>query len=309
MAPLPSGLTHHASAQKRHQLLLNSQVQEYNDRLLTLATEKTRMQSEQRTAEQQVKKLEAILPIIERRTASYSELSEKKVIAEQEFLRIEQQRLEYIHDLSAQRHHVLELGQGAEEINARRKHMESEYLSRAMESLQDAERRYAVLNEEYQKNITQLSYTTLTAPITGVIEQLNVHTLGGVVTPAQELMKVVPLNQTLVIEAMVANKDVGFIEEGQRVAVKVDAFPFTKYGLLEGEITNLSDDAIADEQLGFIYKAQVALNETVLPVNGKDVSITPGMTVMVEAQTGKRKIIEYFLAPLIQHVDESARER
>ncbi|MGB0663228.1 MAG: HlyD family type I secretion periplasmic adaptor subunit [Pontibacterium sp.] len=306
---LPEGVRHYPPAQKRHQLLLTSQQQEYNDRNHSLSAEAERVKAEKRMAEQQVKKLEAILPIIERRTESYQELKEKRVIAEQEFLRFEQQRLEYVHDLLAQRHQVSELEQGLQEIDARRRHMASEYLSQAMASLQDAERRYAGLTEEHQKGLTQLSHTQLTSPIDGVVEQLSVHTLGGVVTPAQELMKVVPFNQTLMVEAMVANKDVGFVEEGQRVVVKVDAFPFTKYGLLEGEITNLSDDAIADEQLGFIYKAQVALNATALPVNGKSVTITPGMTVMLEAQTGKRRVVEYFLAPLLKAVNESVRER
>jgi len=122
-------------------------------------------------------------------------------------------------------------------------------------------------------------------------------------------MIIVPQSATLEIEAYVENKDIGFVREGQVVAVKLDAFPFTKYGTLEGEIINISDDAVSDEDRGLIYKARVSLKHKTMLVGNKLVKLNPGMSVSVEVKTGQRRVIEFFLAPLLKYKDESIRER
>ena len=149
----------------------------------------------------------------------------------------------------------------------------------------------------------------MTAPISGVIQQLAVHTVGGVVTPAQELMRVVPQDDRLEVEAWIQNKDIGFVEEGDAVEVKVDAFPFTKYGTVPGTLDELSNDAISDKELGAVYAAQVALAAASIQVEDKHLDLSAGMTVTVEVKTGERRIIEYLLSPLLRYRQESIRER
>ena len=139
--------------------------------------------------------------------------------------------------------------------------------------------------------------------------QLAIHTIGAVVTPAQELMIIVPKESVLEVEALVLNKDIGFVHEGQLAEVKVDTFNFTKYGLVDGKISYLSDDAIQDENLGLVYKAVVQLDKTQMWVNGKAINLSAGMTTTVEVKTEKRRIIEYFLSPLLRYKQESIRER
>jgi len=143
----------------------------------------------------------------------------------------------------------------------------------------------------------------------GTVQKLAVHTVGGVVTPAQLLMVIVPRDNVLEVEAMLPNKDIGFVNPGQDAEVKVETFPFTKYGTLHGKITQVSSDAIQDEKLGLIYSIRVRLAKDALPVENKTVRLTPGMAVMVEIKTGTRRVIEYFLSPLIQVGSESLRER
>ncbi|MDO9190421.1 MAG: HlyD family efflux transporter periplasmic adaptor subunit, partial [Sulfurimicrobium sp.] len=135
------------------------------------------------------------------------------------------------------------------------------------------------------------------------------HTVGGVVTPAQPLMVIVPRDNVLEIEAMLPNKDIGFVNPGQDAEVKVETFPFTKYGTLHGKITQVSSDAIQDEKLGLIYATRVKLAKDTLQVENKTVRLTPGMAVTVEVKTGTRRVIEYFLSPLMQVSSESLRER
>ncbi len=133
--------------------------------------------------------------------------------------------------------------------------------------------------------------------------------VGGIVTSAQELMVIVPESADLEIEAYVENKDIGFVHENQSVSIKLDAFPFTKYGILKGTIIDLSDDAINDKDRGLLYKARISLEQNAIKVNDKYVNLSPGMTASIEIKTGQRRLIEFFLAPLLKYKDESIRDR
>jgi hemolysin D len=152
--------------------------------------------------------------------------------------------------------------------------------------------------------------------------------VGGVVTPAQQLLVVVPEDGSLVVEAMVPNRDVGFVHEGQEVEVKVETFTFTRYGLIHGRVVGLSRDAVTEDQRKSdrpderdragkdddgtgspAYVARVALDRTSLEVDGKEQQLGPGMAVTAEIKTGSRRILSYLLSPLRQYATDAGRER
>jgi membrane fusion protein, hemolysin D len=166
--------------------------------------------------------------------------------------------------------------------------------------------------------------------VDGVVQQLAVHTVGGVVTVAQALLVIVPIDSHLEIEAMISNRDIGFVHSGQEAEIKVDTFNFTRYGLLRGEVLSVSQDAIArdkpqdksnDKAQGaetstsepkgqeLSYAARVSLDRTQMQVEEKFVNLSPGMAVTVEIKTGSRTIISYLLSPLLRYKQESLRER
>jgi hemolysin D len=149
----------------------------------------------------------------------------------------------------------------------------------------------------------------LTAPVNGTVQQLDVHTVGGVVSAAKPLMQIVPKETRVEVEAFLENKDVGFVKEGQSAAVKIDAFEYTKYGTITGKVTHVSRDAIADEKKGLIYSTKIILDKSTINVEGKELLLSAGMTVNVEIKTGDRRIIEYVLSPLMRHKRESLNER
>ncbi len=122
-------------------------------------------------------------------------------------------------------------------------------------------------------------------------------------------MVVVPQDKTLEVEAFLENKDIGFVNAGQDAAVKVETFPFTKYGTIESKVIHVSNDAIQDEKRGLIYSTRVRLAKATMQVEDKLINLTPGMAVTVEVKTASRRVIEYFLSPLMQYKDESLRER
>lgn len=149
----------------------------------------------------------------------------------------------------------------------------------------------------------------LRAPVDGKVQQLAVHTIGGVVTPAQALMAIVPSEELLEVEATILNRDIGFVRPGQRTTVKVESFPYTRYGYLEGVVETVSHDAAQDEKLGLVFPARVRIRKASLMIDGATVTLTPGMNLSVEVKTGKRRVIGYLLDPLQQHTKESLRER
>ncbi len=149
----------------------------------------------------------------------------------------------------------------------------------------------------------------LTSPIDGYVNKVLIHTIGGVVTPAEKIMTIVPKDAKMVIKAKVLNQDVGFIDADMPVSIKVATYNFQKYGILNGKVTLVSPNSIDDEKLGPIYEVYIEPENTTLLVEGKEQSIKFGMTTTNEIKIGKRRIIEFFIYPLIKYMDESIKVR
>lgn len=149
----------------------------------------------------------------------------------------------------------------------------------------------------------------LRAPVAGTVQQLTLHTVGGVVSAAQPLMLIVPREDVVEVEAFIENKDIGFVQPGQSAAVKIDAFEYTKYGTMQARVKQVSEDAIQDEKKGLIYSSKILLDKRTILVDGKYLPLSAGMSVTVEIKTGSRRVIEYILSPLMRHQRESLNER
>ncbi len=216
-------------------------------------------------------------------------------------------------------------------IRETRAQTEAEYRRTLLDDLDKVEPKAAGLAQDLIKAEERTKLQVLTAPVDGIVQQLAVHTVGGVVTPAQPLLVLVPVDSHLEIEAMVANRDVGFVEPGQEAEIKVATFNFTRYGLLHGKVLSVSPDTVgkddpqdqtkdksqqgtespkapSDEQ-GPVYAARISLDRTQMQIEGKPVNLTPGMAVTAEIKTGDRRIISYLLSPLRKYQADSLRER
>ncbi len=168
----------------------------------------------------------------------------------------------------------------------------------------------ASLNEIRNKRIQiEKQKQIIKSPIDGYVNTILVHTIGGVVTPAEKIMTIVPKDASLMIKAKVLNQDVGFVEAGMPVSIKVDTYNFQKYGILDGEVTVVSPNSIEDEQLGPVFEVYIEPKNTTLLVEGKEQTIKFGMTTTNEIKIGKRRIIEFFIYPLIKYMDESIKVR
>lgn len=186
---------------------------------------------------------------------------------------------------------------------------QAEFERDRMQELTEEEARAKSLAEELTKADQRQSLQRIVAPVDGVVQQLQVHTIGGVVEPAQQLMQVVPDGAAVEIEAKILNKDIGFVREGQDAVIKLDAFPFTRYGTLDGQVTEVSDDAIEDEKQGLLFTARVAVPDAKLRVDDRILPLSPGMLASVEIRTGSRTLMEYILSPIMKATGEAGRER
>jgi HlyD family type I secretion membrane fusion protein len=173
----------------------------------------------------------------------------------------------------------------------------------------DAAEKGAAAEQEILKARKRRDLQRLASPIDGTVTNLAAWTVGGVLKPGDTILNVVPLSATPEIEAQVLNKDIGFVLAGQKVTAKLDAFPFTRYGTVDGEVVDVSRDANKDDKLGLIYPVRVRLDAADMLVDGKRVAIAPGMAVNAEIITGDRRVIEYVLSPIFRYRHESGRER
>ena len=171
-----------------------------------------------------------------------------------------------------------------------------------------AEKRIIELENNLVKARQVLAQTTITAPVDGTVLSLTVKTIGGVVNAGQQLAQIVPEKVLLYVDAALDNQDIGFVKPGQRAVVKVATYPFQRYGYLEGTVENISPDAIQDDKKGLIYKAKIKLNDDKSSKQNQ-LKLLPGMSVSAEITTGQRRIIEFFLDPLMTKADESLKVR
>ncbi|ODU05321.1 HlyD family type I secretion periplasmic adaptor subunit [Thiobacillus sp. 65-1402] len=285
------------------------QYQEYQARQLQLQAEITRRRAELQATQDQVAKLEQTAPIARQRAQDYQRLVKENFISRHGYLEREQARIEQEQDLATSRSRVAEIRAALMEAQRQQATLAAETRRQLLDQLNLASQKAASLQQEWVKADQRGRLMYMTAPVAGTVQQLAVSTVGGVVTPAQPLMVIVPKDNVLEVEAMLPNKDVGFVNPGQDAEVKVETFPFTKYGTIHGKIMQVSSDAIQDEKLGLIYSTRVKLARDSLKVENKTVRLTPGMAVTVEVKTGTRRVIEYFLSPLMQVTSESLRER
>lgn len=293
----------------QEQRILDGQYVEYQAKLSRIDAEILRREAELASTHQIVRKLELTAPIARQRAQDFKDLVDKSFISKHGYLDKEQVRIEQEGDLATQRSRINELTAMIGEGRAQRFSLVAEARRIALDNLNEAEQKASTYSQELVKSESRGRLMTLTAPVDGTVQQLAVHTVGGVVTVAQPLMIIVPTDNPLEIEAFLENKDIGFVNPQQEAEIKIETFPFTKYGTIHALVTHVSKDAIVDEKKGLIYSIRVKPKRTTIQVEDKIVNLSPGMAATVEVKTGTRRVIDYFLSPLLQYGGESLRER
>jgi hemolysin D len=329
-APFETILAATALDRARAQTQLAAQIAARASQLAGLVQQRAQHVADREAQRQTATKIDQILPMVAQRAdirTRASEIGNASVIA-----RLESQQL--LVETRAEREiteaKIASLDAAIAGLDEKVVATAAEIRTNAMNDLSKARERARAAEEALAKASRRAELQTLRAPIDGTVQQMHVASVGGVVTPAQQLLSVVPDDDRVEVEAVLENRDVGFVEVGQRVELKVDAFPFTRYGLLAGEVVAIDRDAEAapvnpnavhgtERQADEIdrveaserlrYTVRIALAQGTFNVDGRAATLLPGMSVKAEILTGKRRIIDFLLAPLREHAHDAMRER
>jgi hemolysin D len=309
---------------------LISETSEQSAKLAEIDRQQAQREAERATVAAGIAKLEGTVPVLQERVDVRKGLFDKALGSKLVYLTEYQDLVGMKLDIGVQQSRLRESEAAIASLREARQRTEAEYRRTIYTDLTKAEMRAAGVAQDAVKAEQRTKLQRLTAPVDGVVQQLAIHTVGGVVTPAQPLAVIVPEDSALEIEAMLPNQDVGFVHPGQEAGIKVDTFNFTRYGLIRGKVLSVSQDAVAQaapqgksgeaaegaptnagerKAQALEYVARVSLDKTQMDIDDEAVKLSPGMAVTVEIKTGSRRIISYLLSPLEKHHQESLRER
>jgi hemolysin D len=314
---------------RRAQTHLTAQRAERDAKLATIVDERAQRVAERQALQQTLAKLEQVLPLVAqradiRRLAAATQFGSRLLSLE-----TQQQLVETQSELDIDRSKMASLDAAIEGLDQKLAGADAEIMTAALTELDHARERARNAAEALAKANHRVELQTLRSPIDGSVQQLQVTTIGSVVTPAQQLLSVVPDQDRLEVDAVLENRDVGFVAAGQPVQLKIDTYPFTRYGLAKGTVLSVDRDAeatpvnqavqgslrTADEidnvesSERLRYTVHISLEPGSLEVDGRPAALLPGMSVKAEIVTGERRIIEYLLAPLTLYAHDSMKER
>lgn len=304
-APATSSATS-AELQKN---LVAARIAEHKTALAALRQERAQRAGDLAMVTAEVAKLEAQLPLVEEQLEGLKTLEAKGFSPRMKVAEFEQKAIGLRQDFVIRKAEQSKQTAALAGVDSQIAKLQSEFSAKTLDALNEADANFRLRAEEVKKAEDKAALSVLMSPIDGVVAQMKVHTIGAVVRPADPLLVIVPKNSDLMVEAMVLNRDAGFVREGQSVEVKLEAFPFTRYGVVPGKIESISRDSVQDEKLGLVFPAQVSLARASIKVDGRAVKLEPGLAATAEIRTGTRRIIEYLLSPLSRRVQEAGRER
>lgn len=290
-------------------LQLSDEWSDITAKLAKAAAELQRRQAEITTVREMVTKLETTLPIAKQREADFHQLANQGFMSNHANQDRTRERIELERDLATQRARLAEANATLRESeNTRAAYIaETRNALRTREAAAELKRQQGT--QELAKAGQRERLTTLKAPVAGTVQQLVTHTEGGVVTEAQPLMVIVPHDAQVTAEVTLENKDIGFVSPTQEARIKLETFPYTRYGTVDATVKTVTADAVNDEKRGAIFPVTLNLNATSIDVDGKPIKLSPGMNLTAEIKTGKRRVIEFLLSPVEKATSESLRER
>ncbi|MBN8753077.1 MULTISPECIES: HlyD family type I secretion periplasmic adaptor subunit [Variovorax] len=288
---------------------LSDEWSDITAKLAKASAEINRRQAEIATVREMVAKLETTVPIARQREADFHQLANQGFMSSHANQDRTRERIELERDLATQRARLAEANATLRESENTR----AAYIAETKHSLRTREAAAELKRQQGTQDLAKAGQrerlTTLKAPVAGTVQQLAAHTEGGVVTEAQPLMVIVPDGAQVTAEVTLDNKDIGFVSPMQEAAIKLETFPYTRYGTVNATVKTVTADAVNDEKRGAIFPVTLNLNDTTIDVDEKPIKLSPGMNLTAEIKTGKRRVIEFLLSPVQRASGESMRER
>lgn len=293
------------------------------DELALYNSRQDRLHSEQRTLNEQLRQktqelaefsskqqqYRSSLGLIQQELNMSQPLVSSGAISEVEILRLRRSAVEMRGSLDATTLAIPRAQAGISEIKSKMEESELAFRSDAFKELNEVRTELQKITASSLAIEDRVSRTTVQSPVHGIIKQLKVNTIGGVVQPGSDLLEIVPLEDNLLIEAKVRPQDVAFLHPGQKAMVKFSAYDYTIYGGLKANLELISADTITDEEGKSFYLIQVRTNKNHLGSDAHPLLIIPGMIATVDIITGEKSVLDYLLKPVLKARSEALRER
>ncbi|MEW6645849.1 MAG: HlyD family type I secretion periplasmic adaptor subunit [Pseudomonadota bacterium] len=289
--------------------LLERERASYDGQYRGLKSKLESAQAERNGLKAEITRLEKLIPYAETRRDRNKSLAEQGLLSRNEYDVAMEDLISKEEDLRIKRHAFDKTESEIRMVRAELSGLSDNFRRDIADQRIRTEQELTAGEAELSKALSELSARYLVAPLGGIVHNMAVHTPGGVVQSGQVLMQIVPENSPLEVEAKVLNRDVGFVTPGQKVKVKLDAFPFTRYGYVEGVIKRVEQASVLDEKLGDVYPAVIELADNQIKADGRWIGLRAGMTCVVDVRVGERRVIEYLLSPFFRYKDEALRER
>lgn len=292
--------------------LIESYHIEHQEFLTTLADIQSEMDvnnTSQSAHQSDIEALDQLRNNISLRLKARKALNQARAISRVEYLEQEKELLETDRQLAQQKAQLKVLQSEHHGLTQRMNSFKAQRKGEWLDKKRQARLTLKALKQQLSTAQERQELEIIRSPVNGTVQQLNIFTLGAVLQPAQSLMIIVPENTVQQAEVKILNKDIGFVYSGQKVTLKVDAFSYTRYGTIEAELISVSRDSTADEQLGLIFPALVELKTNNIVIDEQPVTLMPGMSVVAEIKTDKRRIIDYVLSPIREYQAEAMREK
>lgn len=292
------------------QARLSYDVQAFAAKMASYDSEIAKRQSDQAASRAAGRQIERTLPLVRQTSDARETLAEKGFGSRLQANQDKQKVIEQEQQRDVERFKVDQAAREIELVQHQKLQAAAEHRRDAAAQLAENQKQLDECTQELVKAGQRQKERQLVAPIDGVVQNLAIHTLGGVVQAAEPILVVVPVDDQIEVEAKFLNRDIGFIRDGQTVAIKPEAFDFTHYGVIPGHVASVSRDSVKDEKLGLVYPSRITLDRTGLGVDdGNPLVLRPGMSVSAEVTTEHRRVISYLLGPLKRYAAEAIRER
>ena len=298
-----------ASAIAAEKALVSARIEEYQAKVQSIDERRRGADDAVASTQAEIDKLQQTLPLLKEQYESEKELSNEGYGARQKLLQTQQAYISAQQDFNGQKAHLQEAKAQADSLRSDEAQTKEAFLGTAAQERAEAEGSVAERSQALTKADDKKAHMRLVAPVSGTIQEVTVTTIGQTPEVGKPLVTMVADGEELVAEGLLLNRDAGFVHEGENVTIKLDAYPFTRYGILQGVVEHVSPDATVDEHRGLVFPIRVKLAGRFLRVDGRPAALSAGMSTTLEVVTGKRRVIGYFWSPLVKGFREAARER
>jgi adhesin transport system membrane fusion protein len=296
--------------------VITDQINQFNARRSQQSAEVSVLQSqtsqkggEEREMQARLSQLRANLALKQQELDMRTPLVAQGAMSKVELLRVEGEVTDLKGEINTIQTALPRANSAISEANQRIAESRAKFKADAQNELAAAQAEMSSLSQVLNAGNDKVKRTQLRSPVKGTIKQIKINTVGGVIKPGEDIMEVVPLDDTLLIEAKIPPKDIAFIRPGQNAIVKITAYDYSIFGGLHGTVEGISADTIQNEKGESFYRVTIRTKDTVMKHNGKDLPIIPGMTASVQIQTGRKSVLDYLLKPIMKARQEALRER